>query len=812
MNLHQRDIHGRGELQPESHSIDFDRLLPAVRRQAGVAGAICLLALFFGVAWIMTSTPLYTAASLLLIDNKRIKAVEDSYDVNEQNDGTASVLDSQLEVIKSDNVAATVIRKLNLLADPDMQDAIRPRRDLFSLFRQTFFGWLLPGKTDTDTEQARIHRAADVLRSDLDVVRVPRTMILQISYKSSDPAKSSVLANAYAEAYLADQLSAKYEAAKRASDWLEQRIAELKEKALASDAAIQKYKAEHGLITAGGRLVNEQQLNEINTQLVLARAERAKAEAQYERISSIIKKRQTDAVVSEAIGNAIIGQLRSRYLEASKKESEISSKLGKEHFAAISAREEMREYVRLMFDELGRLSESYRSEVQIAKSKEQSLEASLDKSVGQSASENRVLVGLRELEREGETYRNLYQTFLQRYNEALQRKSFPIIEARIITSATPPLLPSHPKKFAIVLFCMFLGGLIGALVGVWREFRERGFQSEEQLKKELGLECLGILPLAPRQAHAAKREDASADGDPRPASPASASDEAPPAVPRTFASSGVMSYAMDNPGSGFSETLLAVKLAADVKLAGEPSKIIGVASCLPGEGKSVFSKNLGSLLAKLGAKTLLIDADLRAQTITRLSAPHSEAGLVEAVIDGQPIEPLLWREDSSGLLVLPAVIHAKPSHTSEFLASAGMKRLLEQEASAFDYIVVDLPPLGPVVDARAIAPQMGAFVLVVEWRRTARKVVRNILSNESELYEKCLGVVVNKVNVSEIQLFETYGSKYFYYKDYAGSYYRDHPHVPAGRRRDLLSKMHASFARRAEPEAAPKPVEPETQA
>ena len=422
-------------------------------------------------------------------------------------DAAASVVDSQVEVIRSDGVTVSVIRKLDLLSDPEMQAKIQPRKDVLSRLRR-FVGFSTSLAPEPGLEQARLHRAADVLRADMDIRRIPKTMVLQISYTSSNPAKAANIANGYAEAYLADQLNAKYEATKRAGDWLEERMTELKQKALAADLAIQKYKAEHGLITSGGKLVNEQQLNEINTQLVLARGETARAEARYKRIKSIVEEHQTAAIVSEAIGNTIIAHLRTKYLDASKRESEISAKLGKDHFQAQSYRDEMREYERLMFEELARLAESYRSDVQIMRSKEEALGASLNKSMGQNAADNKVLVGLHELEREAETYWNLYQSFLQRYQQALQQQSFPIIDARIITSATVPSAPSHPRKLAIIFLFMLLGTFAGILAGFWREFRERGFQGEEQVRKDLGLECLGIPPLLPqRTAIAASQQN-----------------------------------------------------------------------------------------------------------------------------------------------------------------------------------------------------------------------------------------------------------------------------------------------------------------
>ncbi len=770
--------HFAEEFQPETSSIDFDRLFPAIRRQISVAAGACALMALLGGIWVLASEPRYTANTLILIDNKRVRAVEESYETNTPNaDAAGSVVDSQIEVAKSENIAISVIRKLDLLSDPDLDAGGLPRQDAFSRLRQTILGIFGPASAPpaSDIDEARLHHAANILRSSLEVHRIPRTMVVEIAYTSRYAEKAARIANAFAEAYLADQLNAKYEATKRASHWLEERMAELRQKAIASDFAVQKYKEDHNLITSGGKLINEQQLNEINTQLVLARSEVAKAEARYKRIAAIVKSHETEAIVSEAIGNSIIAQLRTRYLDASKREAEISAKLGSAHLQAVSLRAEMGEYERLMFDELSRLAQGYRSEVQIAKSKEDSLAASLEKLVSVNATENKVLVGLRELEREGEAFRNLYQSYLQRYQEALQQQSFPIIEARIITSASPPIRPSHPKKAAILMLFLLLGAMLGTIIGLFREFRERGFQSDEQVKKDLGLECLGILPQLPARLTASPpNESRSEEWTHRAAFATHSSLHDPQPSPRYIPPChGLMSYVLDNPGSGFAETLLAVKLAADVKLAGQSSKIIGVVSCLPSEGKSAVSKNFGSLLAKLDAKTLLIDADLRAPKLSRSTAHMARAGLIEAVMNRRPLDELLWVEESSGLSILPTITHARPSHTSEFLASPGMRDVLAQASAKYDYVLVDLPPLGPVVDARAIASQIDAFVFVVEWRRTARKMVRNILSNEGPIYQKCVGVVLNKVNVADLKLYENYGSKYFHYKDYAKSYYLD---------------------------------------
>ncbi|MBX9589748.1 MAG: AAA family ATPase [Hyphomonadaceae bacterium] len=743
-----------------SHHEEFselDRLLGAARRQMRVVIAACLLSIVAGVAYIVTAAPQFTASSVVLIDHRRVRAVQDAYDVTAQGmDMAGSAVDSQVELLKSDKIAFAVIDKLQLNRDPEFA---QDHPGLISrLLSRLFSRSHLPPVSDEEAGERAKLNALYRLQSNLDVRRVQRTLVLEIRYRSNSPLKAGTIANAYADAYLVDQLDAKYDATRRASSWLLDRMAELKQKVLTSDLAIQKFKADNDLVAAGGKLLNDQQLGEVNSQLVSARAETAKAEARYARIKAIIDSRQTDAVVTEAIGNNAIEQLRTKFLSAAKRESELATRLGPTHGAVAGLRMEMREYERLMFEELNRIAESYLSDLVIAQSREKSLRTSLEGLVGIHASANETAVALRELEREAETYRTLYQTFLQRYQEAVQQQSFPITEARVISSAQTPTAPSHPKKGIILALSLLIGGLIGAGLGALRELRDRAYRTEEQIREELGLEFLGMLPLIPLTKAKTPRTKA--------ISPTDAATE-----PRLQVLPNAMRYAIEHPLSNFSETLRAVKIAADLTLAGRTPRVIGMVSVLPEEGKSTVAKNFASLLAHLGARTVLIDTDLRNPGLTRSIAPNADAGLVQAVLDGKPIKDLLLYEQETKLAVLPAVIHRRLSHTSEFLASPGMRSVLKQAEQEFEWIVLDLPPLGPVVDVRALASQIDAFVLVVEWGRTTRKLVRTTLEADRQLRDKCLGVVFNKVNMKQLKLYQAYGSKAYYSGEYS-SYYR----------------------------------------
>ncbi len=756
---------------------ELERLVAAARRQANVVIVGAILGIVVGFVQVSTAVPLYTASSLVLLDHKRLRAVQESYgDVMALGTEGASPVDSQVEVLRSDSVVHSVVDRLGLVKDKEFR-ATRPSLLSTAVADvRRMLGFAPPmveevqSLVDEETERRNI---GNMLRGGLFARRLPRTLVLEISYISPIPAKAAAIANGFAEAYLNDQLEAKYDANRRASDWLQNRLGELKQQALTSDLAVQRFKSSQNLTMAGGRLIDEQQMGEVNSQLVTARAETAKAEARYQRMRIILDGRQMDAVVSEAIGNNIIEQLRSRFVNAAKREADLSAKLGPDHGSVVSARSDMREYERLMFEELGRIAELYRSELDIARSREKALAGSLKGLVGNSANVNEALVALRELEREAEIYKNLYQSFLQRNQELIQQQTFPITEARVILGAQTPYSPTHPRKMRTLALMMILGAGLGVCVAALREFRERAFRTGEQIRAELGLEFLGMLPAmkttsskpllglpSMKSVFVRKLRKLGRRGT-RPEAGSIDHDKLAP----------VMRYAVDQPLSAFAETLRAVKIAADLTLPDRATRVIGVTSVLPGEGKSTIAMNFASLLSSLGNRTLLIDGDLRNPGLTRAVAPEAKGGLIEAVLEGKSFKDLIVKEQASSLSVLPAVVHGRVPHTSDFLVSAGMKAVLKQAADEYAFIVIDLPPLGPVVDVRAVSPQLDAIVFVVEWGETARALVRDTLASHPIVRDKCLGVVLNKVSMHKLKLYEHYGPEDYYTGRYAKYYH-----------------------------------------
>lgn len=736
--------------------IDIDAALAIIRRQWRIVLAAIAVAGAIGLAFAATAVPIYSATATLLIDRNNSQIVEQLSTIGGVIEDEASIL-SQVEVLQSETIGLAVVDSLKLTENQEFRAT---RASLLSSIFGTIRSlvnvsqWFSPAKKESVVDDGTLKRSlSDQLLNGLSVKRIGRTYALELTYNSTSPVLAAQIVNAVASAYLLDKLNSKYEATRRASDWLSDRIAELRQRALDTDLAVQKFRAEHNLISTGNNsLLSDQQLAESNSALILAQSETAKARARVQRIEHILATDDVDGVVTDILDSSVANDLRKKYLESSKIEAEITRRLGSNHIQAVRLRNEMQEYRRLMFQEISRIAQSYKSDLEVSEAKEKSLAESVAKATDISNSASETQVQLRELQREAETYKNMYQTFLQRYQEAMQQQSFPVTEARVISKAMPPRIPSKPNKPIILALFMIMGAAAGGGIAMFREFRDRFFRTGEQVRDVLGLEFLGNTPLIPNKPVT----EAPESGHPGLTLPTS-----------------VARYAVDHPLSSFAETLRSTRLAIDLGISAKSgARIVGVVSALPSEGKSTISINLAQLLAGQGARVLLLDADIRNPGATRAMARHASEGLLEVLLEGRSVQDVLLRDEKTRLAFLPTVVKQRVPHSSELLTSAQMHKLLAEASNAFDYIIVDLPPLGPVVDARAMAGRIDGFIFVTEWGKTARRAVRNTVENEVHIRKKCLGVILNKVDTEKLKLYRAYGSSEYYHSRYT-RYYHD---------------------------------------
>jgi succinoglycan biosynthesis transport protein ExoP len=228
-------------------------------------------------------------------------------------------------------------------------------------------------------------------------------------------------------------------------------------------------------------------------------------------------------------------------------------------------------------------------------------------------------------------------------------------------------------------------------------------------------------------------------------------------------------YVVDQPLSIFAEAFRSIKVAADIRGSIQPNRVIGVTSTLPQEGKSTVSSNFAQSVAYGGKNVILIDGDLRNPTLTRSLAPSAITGLIEVLAGKIELRDAICVDGVTNLAFLPVVLRSKLLYTNEILASEAFKQLIDDLRKKYDYIIIDLPPVAPVVDARAAAHVVDSFIYVVEWGRTKVSFVQRRLDSVPEIRDRMLGVILNKTNVKMLERYEGNFGKYRYHNYYAAA-------------------------------------------
>jgi polysaccharide biosynthesis transport protein len=580
------------------------------------------------------------------------------------------------------------------------------------------------------------------------VKRVGMTYVIDISFASEDPSKASNIANAVADAYITQGLSSKIDSTRRATGWLQDRLKELKTQAAQADAAVQQFKSESNIVDTGRGLMNQQQLADLNSQLVITKTATAEAKARLDRIQHVEGNSLLDGTVTDALNNSVITRLRAQYLDLSAQEASLAARLGPTHQTVVKLREQMGELRNSIANEVQRIAAAYASDYAIASAREKSLNASMSTLVDENDTSNIAQVKLRDLESTADTYRTLYDSYLQKFQESIQQQSAPVADTRIITLATAPLFKSSPKTLLLIVAGLILGLFGGAGTVVAREMSADVFRSADDVERGTGFECLGTTPMV-KPSRKTRRRQLQVSAMQRWTGH------------KAFVASSVCENVLEDPFSRFSEALRNVKVSIDSLRLTRDVRVIGVISAVPGEGKTTIAGNLASLVAGAGHRTLLIDADLHRRALTSALVANPKAGLLEALADPSQLQNIVHTRDGSGLDVLACVTRRRPTNAAEILGSAQMYHLLTMTRGLYDYVFVDFAAIMPVVDAKAAAHLVDGFVYVAEWGSSSRKLVLEALSSSDVIRERLIGILLNRADPSALRQSEAYRGKAF---------------------------------------------------
>ncbi|WP_460451789.1 AAA family ATPase [Alsobacter sp. SYSU BS001988] len=726
------DVYFRSR-EGEGHLFTLGDVVSLVKRHWPLIGAVTGAALTLCLIFLLVTTPRYSSIATILIDTRKSQPFQaTSAYADSQLEGAA--VESQVEVLRSDALALKVIRALKLANIPEMAGAANE---------------VAAGEGRIGPVSSMERDALKKFSESVSVRRVGLTYVLQIEYSSDSPALSAKVANAIADAYIVGELDAKYDATKRASLWLNDRISQLREQVENSERAVQNFKAEHRLVSTGRGTINDQQLADVNNQLVQANAVLAEAQARLERIRDVARSELPDASVADALKSELITRLRGQYLDLSSKEADWSTRYGANHAAVTAVRGQMKDVRRSIAEELNRIAETYQSDVEISRARQISLQRSLDTLIEKSEVAGQAQVKLRELESTAQSIKTTYESFLRRATETAQQQTIPLTEARVISAAAEPTKRAFPRVGLFLFGSTLIGCIAGVAVALARDALDHVLRTSRQIEGFLGIECFGVIPAInglTMVKNPVKRDSV---------------------APTDQVLVGLMGYAISAPLSRFSETLRNVVVSRDIESARRDVQVIGLISALPGEGKTSVAFNLAQMAANSGRRTMLIDCDLRNPQLTRDLTLEMEGGILAALSGAQSLETLVWTDEKTGLNILPAGSTPDYSDAARTLSSENLKSLINVLRTGYELIIIDLPPVLPVVDAKASAHLFDGYVLVVEWGKTSKDAVAEVLSRSLPFHGLVLGTILNKANVWELRRLETdRGDAYNkYYKD-----------------------------------------------
>lgn len=683
-------------------------------------------------------TPQYLAVTTLLVDSRKTQILKDGEVIGRPSTDNGAI-ESEAETIKSSPILRKVVEEFHLDEDPEFVGS----RGLLGwakwILISPFTSFLGAENDAPDGDQ--LARATEGLKKKVQASRRNLTYVIELSVWSENGVKAAKIADKIAEFYLTEQVEAKSATTRQATQWLNKEVERMRGRVDASENAYETYKAEAGLFSPGGENLSDRQIGQLNEQLVMARARTAEAEAKFKQLGALNAEKLTSVAASpDVLQSPVLTNLRSQYGDVSRKQAELKSRYGPRHPQVISVNAELDNLSRQIRGELERIVASARTEFEMAKSRQASLQSSLEELKVSAAVINHKAVKLRELEREAQANRGLFEALLSRAKETNAQLTMQLPDSRVLAAATIPLSPAFPRK-GLLIGLGFFGSLgAGIFLALLRGVFSEGFRRVSDLQTAFGLRPLAAIPLVEARA---PRVPAGME----PRSQRSGHPKLARLVPDHSVTDKrrLGDYALREPNSPFAESIHGLHFALRQAAAERRMSVILITSALPGEGKSTVAANLGRAAATYGDRVLLIDADLRRPSLAADLGLHPSTGLVGLVKDRGDLRTAVMQDHATSLHVIAGVTRLSGTQAMTLLASRELDEQLRALRGLYDLILIDTSPLLPVADPRFLVNSADGVALVVASEQTTRGAVRAALQETPGLEAKIIGAVMNRV-------------------------------------------------------------------
>jgi succinoglycan biosynthesis transport protein ExoP len=697
------------------------------KRRWSILGLTVLVAILAALV-VSNMRPLYRGTATLLIEQgkNRTVSIEEVYS---QGLLQREHYQTQVEILKSEELARKAINKLKLVSHPDYDPRQAP---------PSWLSRITGGSAANDeikrTDDEVLKGVVQKFRANLQVQLVRNSQLAQISFVSPDKELAAKVPNILAETYIESDLDARMAMTQKASEWLRERMGELRSKVDTAEKSLQDYRDRERIVDAKGLALSgaSRQLEELTRSLVESRQKRAEAEAAYSMVQQV-KAGRTQASydsVPAVLRHPLVQRMKEQEAEADRRLSDAAKRYGPEHPRMVQAKAELEAAKESTRKQVEIVIAGLAKEYEAARANESAVERALGQSKADIQGINRKEFQLGVLEREVQQNRNLYDMFVNRLKETSAAGDLQSTVARVVDPATVPSNPFAPNKQQIVGIAAIVTLILAAMLALLLDRLTNTLNSTSDVENRLGVPALGVLQKI-----------------------------------KGFVKKGFVSELafFNDTQSTFSEAVRTVRTSVLMSALDDPHKVVVVTSSVPEEGKTTLSFNLACALGQV-KKVLLVDGDLRRPKIGKLVNRDSRSpGLADLVAGQAQVSQCVFFDERAGIHILPA--GTVPPNPLELLSSRRFEDVITKLKEAFDIVLIDSAPLQLVSDAQVLSQFATSVIYVVKADSTPYQVAQNGIKKLRRVSAPILGVVLNQLDLEKA---EKYYGEYSGYRSYKG--------------------------------------------
>jgi capsular exopolysaccharide synthesis family protein len=713
---------------PGPETLDIVEYWRAIAKRRWAILGITLLIAVLSTLVVYSIRPTYRATATLLIEQGKTKVVSIEEVYNQGLTGNREYFQTQAEILKSDELARKVVQKLKLTSHPDYDPRQAPAGPLSKLLAPFH-------EPSPQSDEEILKKVVQKFKKDLQIQLVRNSQLAQITFTAYDKNLAASVPNTLADVFIESDLEARVAMTERASQWLRDRMGELKSKVDASERTLQDFRDREHIVDTKGLALSgvTKQLEELTRSLVEAHAKRAEAESSYALVQQIRagKSQAGYDTIPAVIKDPLVQKMKEAEGDAERKMSDAAKRYGPEHPKMIQAKAELEAARENTKRQIQFVVQGIAKEYDVARANESAVQNALSQSKSDIQGYNRKEFQLGILERDVQQNRNLYEMFVARLKETSVGNEVQSTIARLVDPATAPSEAYAPKKAQVVGIASVVALVVSALLALLLDRLNNTLNSTSDVENRLGVPALGVLQKI--KGFAKKK--------------------------------GFISELafFNDTQSTFAEAVRTVRTSVLMSALDHAHKIVVVTSSVPEEGKTTLSFNLACALGQV-KKILLVDADLRRPKIGKLVGRESkQPGLADLVAGQAQVSQCVFFDERAGIHILPA--GTVPPNPLELLSSRRFEDVIMKLREAFDIVVIDSAPLQLVSDAQVLSQFASSVIYVVKADGTPYQVAQNGLKKLRRVNAPILGVVLNQLDIEKA---EKYYGEYSGYRSYKG--------------------------------------------